>query len=77
MRLSTTTGFVKWKTEDSTDLDYSPLPLITRDNAEDDFQFTQEVRVASVRAGEAVRRRPRSDGRPESSSSRRTTSRTR
>jgi len=48
MRLSTTTGFVKWKTEDSTDLDYSPLPLATRDNAEEDFQFTQEVRLASA-----------------------------
>ncbi len=47
MRLSSTTGFLKWKTEDSTDLDYSPLPLITRDNAEEDFQFTQEVRLAS------------------------------
>ena len=48
MHLSSTTGFVKWKTEDSTDLDYSALPLITRDNAEEDFQFTQEVRVASA-----------------------------
>ena len=48
MRLSSTTGFVKWKTEDSTDLDYSPLPLIIRDNAEEDFQFTQEVRLASA-----------------------------
>ena len=47
MRLSSTTGFVKWKTDDSTDLDYSPMPLITRDNAEEDFQFTQEVRLAS------------------------------
>jgi iron complex outermembrane recepter protein len=48
MRLSTTTGFVKWKTEDATDLDYSPLPLATRNNAEESFQFTQEVRVAST-----------------------------
>ncbi len=48
MHLTSTTGFVKWKTEDSTDLDYSALPLITRDNAEEDFQFTQEVRVASA-----------------------------
>jgi iron complex outermembrane receptor protein len=44
---STTTGFVRWKTEDATDLDYSPLPLVTRENAEEAFQFTQEVRVAS------------------------------
>ncbi|HET7219386.1 MAG TPA: TonB-dependent receptor [Vicinamibacterales bacterium] len=47
--LSTTTGFVRWTTEDATDLDYSPMPLVTRLNAEEDFQFTQEVRVASTR----------------------------
>jgi iron complex outermembrane recepter protein len=46
--LSTTTGFVRWTTEDVTDLDYSPLPLVTRLNAEKDFQFTQEVRIASA-----------------------------
>jgi iron complex outermembrane recepter protein len=46
--LSTTTGFVRWTSEDSTDLDYSALPLITRLNNEEDFQFTQEVRLASV-----------------------------
>jgi iron complex outermembrane recepter protein len=46
--LSTTTGFVKWKTQDVTDLDYTAHPLITRDNTEEDFQFTQEVRVASA-----------------------------
>ena len=48
MRVSTTTGFLKWKTVDSTDLDYTPLPLVTRDNAEESFQFTQEVRVANA-----------------------------
>jgi iron complex outermembrane recepter protein len=46
--LSTTTGFVRWKTSDATDLDYSPLPLLRRDNNEESFQFTQEVRVASA-----------------------------
>ena len=45
---STTTGFVRWTTEDATDLDYTPLPLVTRDNKEKDFQFTQEVRFASA-----------------------------
>ena len=45
---STTTGFVSWQTEDATDLDYSPLPLVTRNNTEEAFQFTQEVRVASA-----------------------------
>ncbi len=59
MALSTSTGFVKWKTEDATDLDYTPLPLIRRNNAEEAFQFTQEVRVASaanapVRLSDAV-----------------------
>jgi iron complex outermembrane receptor protein len=47
--LTTTTGLVDWKTEDSTDLDYSAFPLATRDNAEDAFQFTQEVRFASAK----------------------------
>jgi iron complex outermembrane receptor protein len=45
--LSTTTGFVRWKTEDATDLDYTALPLLRRDNTEESVQFTQEVRVAS------------------------------
>jgi len=45
--VSSTTGFLKWKTEDATDLDYTPLPLIVRNNNEESFQFTQEVRVAS------------------------------
>src|SRR5206468_1038579 len=30
--VATTTGFLKWKTDDLTDLDYTPLPLITRSN---------------------------------------------
>ncbi len=46
--VSSTTGFLKWTTEDATDLDYSPLPLIVRNNNEESFQFTQEVRVASA-----------------------------
>ncbi len=45
---STTTGIVRWKTVDVTDLDYTPLPLVTRDNMERDLQFTQEVRFASA-----------------------------
>ncbi len=58
--LSTTTGFVNWKTTDLTDLDYTPLPLITRSNTEEDFQFTQEVRLASsakapLRLGDSAR----------------------
>ena len=48
MTVSATTGFLKWKTVDQTDLDYTPLPLVTRDNLEESFQFTQEVRVASA-----------------------------
>jgi len=47
MTLSTTTGFLHWRTQDVTDLDYTPRPIITRDNTEKDFQFTQEVRLAS------------------------------
>jgi iron complex outermembrane recepter protein len=45
---SSTTGFLNWKTQDVTDLDYTPRPIITRDNTEKDFQFTQEVRFASA-----------------------------
>jgi iron complex outermembrane receptor protein len=45
---SSTTGFVDWKTQDLTDLDYTPFPFATRDNTEDAFQFTQEVRLASA-----------------------------
>jgi iron complex outermembrane receptor protein len=48
MTLSTTTGFVRWKTQDATDLDYTALPLLRRDNTEKSVQFTQEVRVASA-----------------------------
>jgi len=48
--LSTATGFVRWTTEDRTDLDYSPLPLLRRTNDEESFQFTQEVRIASAAA---------------------------
>jgi iron complex outermembrane recepter protein len=50
IEFSTTTGFLKWKTDDLTDLDYTALPLITRTNAEKDFQFTEEARVASSKA---------------------------
>jgi iron complex outermembrane receptor protein len=50
---STTTGIVKWKTQDVTDLDYSPRPLVTRDNSEKDLQFTQELRIASAAAAPA------------------------
>jgi iron complex outermembrane receptor protein len=46
--VSTATGFVRWATEDRTDLDYSPLPLLRRSNDEESFQFTQEVRIASA-----------------------------
>lgn len=45
--IASTTGFIKWNTEDQTDLDYSPLPLATRSNGEKDRQFTQEVRISS------------------------------
>ena len=45
--IESTTGFVKWKTEDETDLDYSPLPLATRSNAEENTQLTQQIRISS------------------------------
>lgn len=45
---SSTTGVVRWRTEDVTDLDYLPLPIARRENREDSLQFTQEVRLASA-----------------------------
>jgi iron complex outermembrane receptor protein len=48
---TSTTGFVHWKTDDLTDLDYTALPLLTRANAEKDTQFTEEARIASTPAG--------------------------
>jgi iron complex outermembrane receptor protein len=45
--VESTTGVIKWNTEDSTDLDYTPLPLATRDNSEESTQFTQQIRVFS------------------------------
>jgi iron complex outermembrane receptor protein len=45
--ISSTTGIVTWRTQDVTDLDYTPQPLIERDNTEEATQFTQEFRVAS------------------------------
>jgi iron complex outermembrane receptor protein len=44
---SSTTGFVSWETYDLTDLDYTAYPFATRENAEQDRQFTQEFRLAS------------------------------
>jgi iron complex outermembrane receptor protein len=48
VNLSTTTGLVRWQTQDATDLDYTPVPLLRRDNTEESVQFTQEVRVSSA-----------------------------
>ena len=45
---SSATGILRWKTNDLTDLDYTPLSLIVRDNTEESLQFTQEVRLASA-----------------------------
>ena len=47
---ASTTGLIRWKTRDQTDLDYSPFPALRRDNQEEDVQFTQEVRFASAPA---------------------------
>ena len=48
LALTSTTGYVSWDARDRTDLDYSPMPLMTRDNGERDRQFTEEIRVASA-----------------------------
>jgi iron complex outermembrane receptor protein len=48
--VSSTTGILRWKTRDVTDLDYTPQPIVTRDNTERDLQVTEEIRVASSEA---------------------------
>jgi iron complex outermembrane recepter protein len=48
--VSSVTGFLKWKTDDLTDLDYTAAPIATRSNVEEDFQFTEEMRVSSTKA---------------------------
>jgi iron complex outermembrane receptor protein len=50
LSVTSTTGLVNWSTIDETDLDYTPLPIATRQNDEEAFQFTQELRVASPAA---------------------------
>jgi iron complex outermembrane recepter protein len=45
---TSTTGYVSWETYDLTDLDYTAYPMATRENAEQDRQFTQEFRLASA-----------------------------
>jgi iron complex outermembrane receptor protein len=47
LTFSNVMGVVNWKTFDATDLDYSAMPLATRNNQEEATQFTDEVRVAS------------------------------
>jgi iron complex outermembrane receptor protein len=54
LTFSSTTGHVRWKTDDLTDLDYTPAPLLTRSNQEKSGQFTQEIRFGSPAAA-AVR----------------------
>jgi iron complex outermembrane receptor protein len=50
LTFTSTTGYVRWQTDDATDLDYTAAPLITRTNVEESGQFTQEFRVASPAA---------------------------
>ena len=50
VEFTSTTGIVDWKARDVTDLDYTVLPLVTRDNTESAVQFTQEVHLASTDA---------------------------
>lgn len=45
--LTSTSGYLRWETRDVTDLDYTPLNLVKRDNTEEARQFSQELRLAS------------------------------
>lgn len=53
LAFSSTTGYVSWTARDLTDLDYTAMPLMTRDNAEEDRQVTQEFRLASAKGAPA------------------------
>lgn len=46
--VTSTSGYLRWDTRDATDLDYTPLSLVTRDNTEEASQFSQELRLASA-----------------------------
>jgi len=45
--LASISGGVWWKNEGLTDLDYTPFPGNTRDNVEEQHQFSQEFRLSS------------------------------
>src|SRR6266404_584292 len=45
--LASISGGVWWKNEGLTDLDYTPFPGNTRDNTEEQHQFSQEFRLSS------------------------------
>jgi len=47
VEISSITGAVLWKTHDRTDLDYTAMPLMLRDDVEKALQVTQEFRLAS------------------------------
>ncbi len=44
---SSITSFVRWRTEDITDLDYTAGPIISRRNEEEQHSFTQDFRFSS------------------------------
>lgn len=46
--LTSSTGVIRWATEDETDLDYTAMPVATRKNEEEAAQVTQEVRLATA-----------------------------
>ena len=43
------TGLGRWQSLDATDLDYSPIAAVTRTNGENEWQFTEELRLASAK----------------------------
>ncbi len=52
--LTMTTGFVRWRHLQLTDLDYSPVPAVTRRDRTEARQLTQEFRLASPAAAPVV-----------------------
>ena len=57
MTVTSTTGLVSWNSADTTDLDYTPAPFITRVNDEDDVlecTYTNQQRVSTITTTQSV-----------------------
>ena len=49
INIVSTTGYSWWKADESTDLDYTFMPLLTNRDSSQQYQFTQELRFSSAK----------------------------